>query len=430
MKAEVTEVATCRYKLDIEVAAEKVNEEFDRAFDTLKRQVQIKGFRRGHTPRRVIEKRYGEEVARDVTGQLFQKSFMDALKSKELHPLGEPKMDYESLAAKSGQAFAYTAEIDVRPQFDLPEYKGLKLTEKVEPVSEEQITERLESLVKGFASYNESAEPFKKGDSVTCDLVMAEGANEIMKREDFRLPSEADRLMGLEIAGLQEALLGLKCGDSKSFTVEVPESYYQKDAAGKTVEIRAALKKIETPSYPAIDDELAKRVGFESLPGLKERVKQNFEAENKQKARGELEKDALEELLGRVSFALPEEYIARQTEARIERQKQMLGQLGGEQDAQKLADLEKEARAEAEKTTRQMIVLDTIADKENLEITQEDVWQHIQRLAYMYGMKPEQMLKQIQQMNAMMHIAQEVREEKVVKFLLDNAQITVQESAS
>lgn len=430
MKSEVTEVATCRYKLDIEIPAEKVNEEFDRAFDALKKQVQIKGFRRGHTPRRVIEKRYGEDVARDVTGQLFQKSFMDALKSKELNPLGEPKMDYDSLAAKSGAAFAYTAEIDVRPQFELPEYKGLKLTEKVEPVSEEQITERLESLVKGFASYDESSEPFKKGDSVTCDLVMLEGANEIMKREDFRLPSEADRLMGLEIVGLQEALLGLKSGDSKSFTVEVPESYYQKDAAGKTVEIRAALKKIETPSYPAIDDELATRVGFENLAGLKERVKQNFEAENKQKARGELEKDALEELLGRVSFALPEEYIARQTEARIARQKEMLEQVGGEQDAQKLADIEKEARAEAEKTTRQMIVLDTIADKESLEITQEDVWQHIQRLAYMYGIKPEQMLKQIQQMNAMMHIAQEVREEKVVKFLLDNAQITVQESAS
>ncbi len=432
MKSEVTEVATCRYKLNVEVTAEEVNKEFDKALDSIKDRVVIKGFRRGHAPKRVMMRRYGEDIASDVKSQMFQDTFTNALKEKELAPLGEPEVDYAAIEVKPGAPFSYTAEVDVRPKFDLPEYKGIKLTENIEVVTDEAVQERIENLAKGFAVYNEVSDGFVKGDAMSADAVMAEGANEIMKREDMRIPAESNRLMGLEVADLQEQIVGMKVGDTKEFKLDVPEEYYQKDAAGKSVVITITVKKVERPEYPAIDDELAKRVGLESFDVLKQRVKDSMENENKQKARAELEKEVLDELLGKVSFDLPEQHIKHQVEQQVGRRKSMFESMGDKKPAdadEQIAKLEKEAREEAETMTRRMVVLDTIADKEEIEIGQEDIWRHIQMMAQQYGMQPEQMLKQIQQMNAMMYIVQEVRQLKVVDFLVENAEVTTQESA-
>lgn len=426
MKSEVSEVATCRYKVSVEIPAEKVNAQFDQAFNSIRGRVEIKGFRRGHAPRSIIQKRYGADVARDVSGQLFQESFLGALKEKGFAPLGEPEMDFSKLNAECDKPFSYTAEIDVRPKFTMPEYKGIKLDEKVEAVTEAQVTEKLEGLVKGFATFNETAEGFKKGDAVVADLSMQEGGNTIMSREDFRLPPEVDRLMGLEVKDLQDTLVGVKVGENRTYTLEVPASYYQKDAAGKTVIITVTVKKVETPSFPSLDDELAKRVGFENLDGLKNRIKENMEAERKQAARGELGQKLVEELLSKVSFELPKDYIDRQVKTRVSRQKEFIekGGEGEDEKAAKVVELEKTAREEAEKMTRRMVVIEAIADAEKVEISQEDMWQHIQQMARMYGIKPDQMLKQLQQMDALMYVAQEVRDIKTVDFLLNQAQIT------
>lgn len=426
MKSEVVEVATCRYKVSVEVPAQEVDAQFDQAFNSIRGRVEIKGFRRGHAPRSIIMKRYGEDIAHDVTGRLFQESFLGALKEKGLSSLGEPEMDFESLAAKAGQVFSYTAEIDVRPTITLPAYKGIALTETVEAVSDAQVVERLDGLVKSFATYNETAEGFKKGDAVIADLVMQAQGNTIMSREDFRLPPEVDRLMGIEVKDLQDTLAGLKAGESRNYTVDVPAGYYQQDAAGKTVVITVTAKKIETPSFPAIDDELAKRVGFDSLEGLKNRIKENMEAERKQASRGELGQKLVEQLLSQVSFDLPKDYIDRQVKSRVTRQKEFIEKSteGDEEKAKKIAELEESMRAEAEKMTRRMIVIEAIAEAEKVEVTQDDMWRHIQQMAGMYGIKPDQMVKQLQQMDAMMYVVQEVRDIKTVDYLLGQAQIT------
>ncbi len=426
MKADVTEVATCRYKVEIKVDADEVKKEYDQMLDTLRSRVAIKGFRRGHTPDRVIMRRYGEDIAKDVTQKLFQESFTQALKDNELSPLGEPDLDCDSLEAVSGKDFAFETEIDVRPKFYLPEYKGIKLVQEIEAVKDEDVEENLENMRKGFAEFKETDDAFKKGYALTADMKMSEGETQIMARDDFRIPPEAVYLMGVEIKDLQEQLDGLKVGEEKLFNVDVPESFYQKDAAGKNVDIKVVVKKIEESILPELSDELAKKVGMESLDKVRERIREGMESEKKQAADTETAKKLIEDLLAKVEMELPADYINKQVESRTNAAREAVktaDEAGKEEAEKKLEEAESGAREEVVKNVKRSVLLDTIADKEEIEVKEADVMQYIDAMARQYGMPPEQMLKMIQQQNSMYYIVQDVRDGKVIEFVMKNAEI-------
>ena len=430
MKADVTEVATCRYKIEVKVEAGEVKKEYDQMLDTLRERVSIKGFRRGHTPDRVIMRRYGEDIAKDVTSKLFRDTFTQALKDNELAPLGEPDVDVDSLEALADKDFEFSTEIDVRPKFEMPEYKGLKLVQEIETVKDEDVQENLENMRKGFAEFKETEDGFKKGYALTADLKMSEGETQIMARDDFRIPPEAVYLMGVEIKDLQEQLEGLKVGEEKLFNVDVPDSFYQKDAAGKNVDILVVVKKVEESILPELSDELAKKVGFDTLDQVKARIREGMESEKKQAADTETAKKLVEDLLGQVDMELPEAYVNEQVESRTRVSKEALekAEESEKEEAQKKYDEACQgALEEVTKNAKRSIILDIIAENESIEIQESDVMQYIDAMAKQYGMPPEQMLKMVQQQNSMYYIVQDVRDGKVVEFLMKNAEIETKE---
>ncbi len=430
MKADVTEVGKCRYKVEVKVEADEVKKEYDQMLDTLRSRVAIKGFRRGHTPDRVLLRRYGSDIIKDVTSKLFQDTFTQALKDNELSPLGEPNIDVQALEAVSGKEFAFESEIDVRPSFELPEYKGIKIVQEVEKVEDKDVEENLENMRKGFAEFNETEAGFEPGYALIADLTMLEGEEQLMAREAFRIPPDAVYLMGVELKDLQEQLIGLKVGDEKVINVDVPESYYQKDAAGKNVDIKIIVKKVEKSILPELSDELAKKVGFDSLDKVRERIREGMEGEKKQAADTETAKKLVADLLEKVEMDLPEEYVNLQIEARVAASQEAAEKAEGtekEEAESKLEEAKKEAREEVENGARRSVLLDTIADKENIEVQEADVMHYIEGMARQYGMPPEQMFKMVQQQNSMLYIVQDVRDGKVIEFLMKNAEIEVQE---
>lgn len=430
MKADVTEVATCRYKIDVKVDVDEVKKEYKQMLETLRSRVAIKGFRHGHAPDRVLLRRYGEDLTKDVTSKLFQETFTNALKENELSPLGEPNIDFESLEATSGKAFEFEAEIDVRPNIELPEYKGIKLVQEVEKVEDKDVEENLENMRKGFAEFNETEEGFKKGYALTADLTMSEGDNQIMARDDFRVPPEAVYLMGVEVKDLQEQLEGLKVGEEKLFNVDVPESFYQKDAAGKNVDIKVVVKKVEESILPELNDELAKKVGFENIDKVKERIREGMEAEKKQAADAETAKKMVEDFMAKIEMELPEEYINKQVESRTNASREAVetAEEADKAEAQKkFEEAEKSALEEVTESVKRSVILDTIADKESIEVQEADVMTYIDGMARQYGMPAEQMLKMVQQQNSMYYIVQDVRDGKVIEFLMKNADVEIKE---
>lgn len=425
MKTEITEVAPCRQKLTVTVPADKVNEAFQSIYDELSGRVQIKGFRRGHTPRKLLEKRFAKDVAKDATAKLFQDSFIEALKEKELAPLGDPDLKIEELEAKEGAEFSYSTEVDVRPKFELPEYKGLELTEKTVPVADAEVDEQISRLQKAFAEYNEVEEGAAAEDYLLVDVTVTSGNEKLIDEKNQRLKVEGELLFGLECKDLVKTLTGVKKGAEKSLTLTLPQEFHKEALRGKPAEVKLSVKAVERGKLPEVDQRLAQMLGCDDVEKLKSRIRENLAADRKAEARRDMERQAVDKLIGTCKFELPEAFLKRLIDSQLIRNKMQLARMGATKEllAEKQAEMAKESAAESERTLRWSIISDAIADKEELEVTETEVQEHIEALAHNYQTTPAKMLKRIRDLNGIASMISEIRDIKVLKLLLDQASI-------
>ncbi len=424
-KAEIKEVAPCRKQVEVTVPAESVDAAFDEAYVHLRDNVQIKGFRKGHAPRRVMERRFAKEVAKDVRAKLFQDAFLETLKDNELTPMGEPDIELEELEARLGEPFHFSTEVDVRPQFDLPEYKGLKLTERVEPADDEEIDAQIERLRQAFATHETVDGPSANGDALQANVLMKAGEEELVNAKEQRLPVEDGQLFGVEIKDLAKKLSKLGAGDTETLKVQLPDDYHREALQGEQATIELEILKVERPDLPPADDQLAKRVGLSTLDALKDRLRQNIEADRQQEARQDLERQVIDQMIEKTSFDLPEEFLQRQIEVNLARRQLRLARSGATREfmEEQAEELKEESASEAERDLRWSIISDVIAEKEEVEVHESEVQAHIEALARAYQTTPVKMLKRIQDMDGLPSLAAELRDVKVVRLILDAAEI-------
>lgn len=426
MKVEVTDVAPCRKKLSVEVPAEKVDEVYEETYSFLQSNVQVKGFRKGHAPKRVLQRKFKDEVSKDVRGKLFQQSYEEALKENDLSPMGDPDLDVETLTAEPGQSFSFETEVDVRPKFDLPEYKGLKLTETVEVISDESVDEQLKNMRHSFAQHESVEDKSQADDMLEVDVVAMVEEEELLNEKAQRVRIDGERLFGIECKDLVEKLTGLAKGDETALELALPDDFYKEEMRGKTTKIQLTVTDVLRAELPEMDDAFAKNLGMDSMDKLRDTIRRNIRTEREREARQTLEQDAAGELIDACSFDLPEEFMKRQTEAALIRSKMQMARMGATKEYmdEQAEEIEKSSKEETERTVRRTIIFDAIADKEEIEVSEEEIWGQIQMLARSYNITPEKMLKRVQDNNGLMAIASELRDIKVTKVILDAAEIT------
>ncbi len=426
VEAHVSDVAPCRKKLEITVKAKSVDSLFDEAYKNLDENVQVRGFRRGHAPRRLLERKFAKDVTKDGRGRLFQDALRKGMDDNNLSPLGAPDADVETLEVKPGTDFSFSTEIDVRPEFDLPEYEELELEEKVEPVTDEQVNNRLSELQRNFAKHEKTDDPSAEHDLLVADTTLKAGDEEIFSDRDTTIPVEGERIFGIECKGLVEKLSGLKAGQEITLDIKFPEDYHREDLSGKSGTVLLSIHGVERENLPELDDAFAKRVGLDSMEVLRKMIKGNMEDQNKQKARNQLESDIMDMLIAKTSFDLPQELLKRQAEAVMERRKIHLARQGATDEVieEKMAELKDSSAKDAEHSLRWMIISDTIAEKEELEVTPQDIQQSIEALARVYRVTPAQMLERVQRLGGLESMAMEIRDTKVIRMLMDKAKIT------
>lgn len=425
MKADVTEVAPCRQRISVEVPADKVDEAFDEAYSMLRDNVEIKGFRKGHAPRKMLERRFSKDVANDVRGKLFQDSFTEAMKEKDLAPMGDPDIDVETLEVSPGAVFTFETEVDVRPTFDLPEYKGIELTETVEPVKEAEIDEQIDNLRERFTNYEEVDGASQEGDALEVEALLKAGDEELINESGQRVKVEGDRVFGIEYKGLVKKLSGLKVGDEVEMKLTLPDDFHREELQGKKADANFKVEKVLRGERPEVDQAFAQRLGMDTVEKLRETIKANIQSEREQQARQQLEQDLVDKLLEKVSFDLPEEFMKRQTEAAFMRNQIQLARMGATKELldERKDELRKSSDEETERTIRRTILFDAIADAENIEITEQEFQTHLTNLAQAYRTTPAEVLKMVQQRDGLPAMAAEIRDIKVTQMLLDNAKI-------
>lgn len=424
MKSSVETLSPTRVRLAVELPFDELKGSFDAAYKKIGAQIRVPGFRPGKVPGRVLEQRIGRPVIlEEVVNHAVPRAYDEAIRDNAVRVLGRPEIEVTKI--EDGDLVAFTAEVDVRPELELPDMSGLAVTVDDLAVSDEEVGEQIEALRERFASLVTADRPVQVGDVVTLDLVATVDGAPVEDGTAAGLSHEVGS--GQLIDGLDEAITGLSAGESTAFQTELTAGEY----GGQTADIAATVRTVKIRQLEELTDEFAQTVSeFDTLDELRadarDRLRQVKLVQQGTQARDEL----LEALVDAVAVPLPESVVTGEVDWRRHAMEQQLQESGLSLDTylaeeeQSEEDYTAELRGNAEKAVATQLILDGYADREQLGVTEQDLTQHIVMQARRYRIAPEQFAQQLTDNGQLPSMMSDVRRNKVLAMLLEAATVT------
>ncbi|WP_022870946.1 trigger factor [Yaniella halotolerans] len=414
VQSTVENLAPTRVKLEVEVPFDELKPRIDATYKSLADQIQVPGFRKGKVPAKLIDQRVGRGfVIENAVNDNLDAFFQEALREKELTPLTRPEVDVTSVPGNEGDDEAplkFNTEFDVRPTIDVPDYKGLEVTVEPITVTEEQEAKVLDDLRERFATLVDVDRPAEKGDNVTIGLTATIDDEEVDSAEGLSYEIGS----GSMLDGMDEALEGLSAGEDAVFETTLAGGEH----SGETATVKVVLDSVKERELPEADDDFAQLASeFDTIEELKEDLKNQATEESKTNQGVEAREKALEELLKLVEVDVPENMLTEQVEQHFTSQ----GHAEGDDH-----DTE-EHREEVTQNFREAfvneVVLDTIADAEEVQVDQSELIEYIVSSASQYGMEPNQFAQMLDQAGQVPMIMGEVRRRKALAAVLEVAKV-------
>jgi len=424
-QAEVEELGPCKSKLRVEVPAEAIKAELEKSFQELASTVTTKGFRPGHAPRRLVERRFGEEVTEQVKQEIIDRSLQEVLEEKGLQTLGAPQI--ENVEFGPEQALSFEATVLLRPSFELKDYIGMELVQPPALVTDAELEAQLEQIRRRQAHLEPLAEGSKVEENhvLVADILLNVGEEEVWKLENAEVPVGGQNWLLSLSAEINKKLLGLKVGEEAALEVTLKDDFPQEKYRGQLAELKVQLKEIKQVVLPELDEELAKQLEFSSLNELKEGVKAELAVRKQRQARALLERRLLERLQEMVDFELPEEIVKAEAERLFNRYKLQLRRRGVpqesiEEEADKLAQASKERAVRDIKT---YFILEKVAEQEKIFAIEDEVRAQVAAMAASYNVTVQRMMDVLRNQGLLPELRVQIREAKTVQYLLEKAKI-------
>ena len=424
MKIDVDELGPVQRKVRVEVPAEAVASEFAHAYKTLGKRVRVKGFRAGKIPRSVLQGIYGDEVKGEVKSHLVEESLGDVIKQRGLQIVSRPEVETNDLS--EGGPFSFSAVFEIKPEIEVKDYLGIEVEKIKLAISEDQVQDALKRIQEGHASLElvEGRDIVQSADFVTLDFEGSIAGKPFSggKGENYTLEVGS----GHALPQFEEALVGLKIGTRQTVQVPYPESYPNKEIAGKTVDFSIIVREIKQKVLPILDDEFAKDHGEHgSLDELKTAIRGRLEDELKRYQEEDLKEKLVNRLTEMHSFTLPSSMVERQTRYLMERyQNQTAGQGGADANA---APPMEEARKTLEgRATRQVqatLLVEKISQREKIEISDQEVQERIDNLARAAGERAKNVREYYTKPETREDLRAQMVFDRTIGYLLERAQI-------
>lgn len=427
-QAEVESLGSCKLKVKAQVAAEKVGELLDKNYRDLISSLDMPGFRRGRVPRSLVEKRYGEDIRKDLQEALLNDSFLEIVEQNELKVVGRPK--FEEIAFEDGKPFTYEADVEVRPEFELKKYKGLEVEREKLDVSQEEIDKEIDRVRERHASLV----PVERKDASPDDwhlgtyrlLTGPDGAEELQESRELAFKPSDNEIVGFTVEGLADKVSAL--GEEKKLRlekVEVPEAFPE-DWRDKEICIDAVIEETKHVQLPEIDDDFAKALNLESADKLLVEVRESIDSRNDYLADQKVEEKLVEQIESNLEFELPEGLIDDQKQAHKVRLQYQLIQMGRtkEEIEEEVKKADTIADEDIRKEIKRHFILDAIAEKEKVFATEDDVQARIFALAQAYNRKPEEIVGELQQGGRLEELRVDIRHGKVKSLLREKAKMS------
>ena len=427
MKAELVKKEGNKVTLKITVDNNKFEEAVNKAYNKTKGKYNIPGFRKGKAPKVVIENQYGKGVFyNDAIDMLFPEVYPEAIKELNIDPIDRPDLDIEEISKDNG--LVMVVNVEVKPEFELGAYKGIEISKVDNTVSEEDVEARLNEMVNRNARLTSVEDKaLENGDTAVIDFegfkngVAFEGG----KGENYNLVIGSNTF----IPGFEDQLVGKKAGEEVEVNVTFPEAYHAENLAGKPVVFNVKVNDVKVKEVPALDDEFAKdTTEFETLAELRADVKAKLEEQAKNAADAEMRNALVEKVSANTEVEVPEAMVQHQIDnmlMELNYQLQYQG-LNLEQLLQMtgrgLDELREERRADAERLVKSSLVLEAIAEKENVEANDADVDDELEKMAAMYNMEVEKIKSSLRETD-IEDIKGQIKIRKTLDLLVENATI-------
>ncbi|NLF30751.1 MAG: trigger factor [Planctomycetes bacterium] len=429
-KVAIEDAGPSTKKITIEIDRARIDAKFDSIFGDLRRNAQVPGFRVGHAPRRLLEKRFGKEAAEDVRNGLVAEALGKVAEDSDLRILGEPDLKLDDIELPDEGNLVFSVEVEVSPEFDLPDYKGIKVDEPSIEVTEERAAETTRNILSARGTLAPTDEPAAAGDQVVADVAMAgEGIEE--KRENVEYQVAPAAFSGVPLEDLGEKLTGAKAGSTVQVKATVPQGHANEDWRGKEVAVTFDVKEVKRLEVPELTDELAKEFGMESAEAFGGFIKERLGAQLETERRQSMRQQVVTHLLEKTKIDLPEGLAARQAARVLQRRYIDLLYRGvpREQIDQNLELLQARASEEAADELRLSFILDRIAEAEKITVEEGEVNARIAEMAMRQGRRPERLRSEMSGEGSLGELENRIREQKTLDRLLELAEIAPQAPA-
>jgi len=429
IKVEMETVDPVRRRLAVEVPAEEVREEIERAYGNLGRHAQVRGFRPGRTPRPVLEQMFGDQVRAEVFGKLIQRSYEEALREQNLAAVSEPQIVTER--AEPGAALKYSATVEVKPEVEATTYTGFQVERPLAPVSDADIEAYLARVQESLAQLQPITDRTQivRGDVVTLDYEARREAR-VVGRGDNRL---------IEIGGgafpesFDAHLEGAECGSTREFRVTYPADYSNAELAGQSIDFRVSVKALNSKHVPALDDDFAKDHGeCDTLTELRARVRTQLEAQAAKRADDAVRTNLIDQLVNAHDVTVPDAMAHRRAHALAEDVLQSVRdpRLRPKDTEAQLDRLAHSLEPEARKQVKASLLLESIAQREHVEVSEAELDTYIEQYASAAGEAGERVRALYQSADARAALRARLLQQRALDLVAARATITTVERES
>ena len=372
MQAAIEEINSVQRRIVVKLTKEQVNSAFEGQFNALKKKVRLKGFRPGKAPMSMIKKFYGDSARPEVFEKLVKTNLFDAIQQNDLRPVAAPVVETEQLP-QEGEEYTFSAVVDVMPEIGEIQYEGLSATVRVLKADDAAVEKEIQGLQrsKGMLKTVEDNAVAAKGHVLIISQSASESGEELsqFKIEDMHVEIGGEQLL----PDLENALIGMKASDKKEVKVKLPQDYDDKEFAGKELTFNLEVKGIKELSLPAVDDELAKDMGFESLEKVRGFISSQISKNAEDHKRNQYETQLLDQLVEKHPFEVPPSFVDQIIDSMIGEMKfdNKEEQKKATQDEQ-MRDRYREA---AKRRAQNSMILAEIARKNEIKVEDQDLYQ-------------------------------------------------------
>lgn len=425
MKSEVSEIGPCKYSVKIEVEAEKVKETVEGKYKALAEQVALPGFRPGKAPRALLVKKFGKSVLDESKTDLISGSYEEALKEKDLTPLGEPEIDLEKIAFTGDSPLSFEFTVEVRPKFDLPAYTGIEVEKPKYEVTDEEVERGLLRLRESRAQIMPAPDGVvQPEDYVVADQELIVEGETKSKEENANFVVTKDLvLFGQPRPDVVDRLVGAKTGAVEEFQLTLPGKLEDASLAGKSATLRISVRDVKRKILPEVDAAWLKELDFDDVNELKVEIRKRVDRQKAQQAEDQVAEAILGKIVDAANFPLPEGIVAKSAEDVLNRERIKAQQAGvPEAEIERLVEEGRKGSQEATaRTLKTMLLIDAIATKERIFVTESEVEERLAAMAQAYGKWPHEMREFYEQHGMLGQLRATMREEKVRGYLRKKA---------